>query len=87
MQTFTAESDTRKAAWVSSGEMPSIISIGTKMVERIAHLEVAEVMRRLSMPVKMMMPSSEPADGMPRSLRNSAPEMASSVPMPDLPKT
>ena len=29
------------------------------MVERIAHLEVAEVMRRLSMPVKMMMPSSE----------------------------
>ena len=34
--------------------MPSIISIGTKMVDRIAHLEVADVMKIFRKPVSSL---------------------------------
>lgn len=83
VDTFTAESDTLKAAWVSSGEIPNIISIGTKMVDKIAHFEVAEVIKIFKHAVNRIIPNRVIPDGRPNSFKNSAPEFANSEPMPD----
>ena len=63
------------------------MSMGTKMVDRMAHFDVADVMRMFNMPVSRMMPNSVMPEGRPMFFRNSAPAMASSVPMLDLPNT
>ena len=55
---------------MSSGEIPRSMSIGTKIVDRMAHFDVADVIKRFKKPVKMMMPKSEMVEGMPRSFKN-----------------
>ena len=87
MQTLTAESLTRNAACVSSGAMPTAMSIGTKIGARMAHFADAEVMMRFSIPTKRMMPKIVTCGGSASDFRNSAPAMAISAPMPDAPNT
>lgn len=55
----------RNAAWVSSGEMPTAISIGTNTGARIAHLDNAEVMIRFRQAVSRMMPNTVKPTALP----------------------
>ena len=59
------------------------MSIGTKTVDKIAHLEVAEVISRFKKAVSTMMPKSVTPEGIPRLFKNSAPDTASKVPIPE----
>ena len=70
---------TLKEACVSSGEIPRSISIGTKIGARTAHFEVAEVMKRLSIAVKRIIPKIVIPLGSARALRQSAPAIAMSL--------
>ncbi|SUC46483.1 Uncharacterised protein [Providencia stuartii] len=78
--TFIAESLTRKAAWVSSGEMPTAINIGTSTGAMIAHLDVAEVIIIFNIAVSRMTPKTVNPEGISRVRSNSAPDNANNVP-------
>ena len=54
------------------------------MVDKIAHLEVAEVTKIFNKPVNIIIPNKVTPDGRPKSRINSAPEIASKLPIPDL---
>ena len=51
------------------------------MVDKIAHFEVADVTKILSIPVKMMIPNKVTPDGNPKSRKKSAPATANKEPI------
>ncbi len=83
---FVLESPTRYAACVRSGEMPSVISIGTKIGASKPHLPLAEPTKMLTNAVSSTMPTISSAVGRPIAFRTSAPEMAIRVPRFDTEK-
>ena len=82
---MTAESLTRKATCVSSGAIPTAISIGTNIGARIAHFAEAEVIIRLSRATKTIIPKTVTCGGKFNDFKNSAPDTAISAPMFDAP--
>ena len=83
METFITESLIRNAAWVNSGEIFTDISIGTKIEERIAHFEVAEVIIIFKSAVRINTPKMVIPDGICSDFKNSAPDKAINVPSPE----
>ena len=83
---MTAESLTRNAAWVSSGAMPTDMSIGTKIGARMDHFADADVMSRLRRATKTMTPKIVICGGRARDFRNSAPDTAMRAPRLEAPK-
>lgn len=80
MLTFIAESLTRNAACVNSGEIPTAISIGTNTGAIIAHFDVAEVIIIFKIAVNRITPKTVIPDGISSVRNNSAPESANNVP-------
>ena len=83
---MTAESEIRKATCVSSGAMPTLMSMGTKIGARMDHLADADVMSRFKMATKTMMPKTVICGGRAKDFRNSAPAMAMRAPRFEAPK-
>ncbi|MNC40341.1 hypothetical protein D3C75_890390 [compost metagenome] len=75
------ESPTRNAAWVSSGDIPTAISIGTMIGESSAHFADAEPISRLTAAVRTIIPMMVASPGSAIAFRPSAPASATSVPM------
>ena len=61
------------------------MSIGTKIGASMPHLPLAEPMKMLTKPVRIMMPTIVIADGSAIALSTAAPCRASSVPRFDAP--
>ena len=78
------ESPTRYAAWVNSGEIPSCISMGTKMGAMINHFAEAEPTNRLTKAVRPMIPTTVSWAGKAIAPSQPAPDMASNRPILEL---
>ena len=76
-----------KAACVNSGEIPRIISMGTKIGAKTAHLEVVDATNRFKKPVKAMIPKIVIDLGKSSDFINSAPLIAISLEILELLKT
>ena len=84
---LVAESPTRNAAWVRSGEMPTCISIGTNTGAISPHFAEAEPMNRLTSPTMRMTPHTVSGPGIAKARSKSAPLMDSNTPKLDSPKS
>ncbi len=74
------ESPMRYATWVSSGERPSRINMGTKIGAMIAHFALSTAIKMLMKAVRMMKQITSGSPTKPMSLRKFAPDTEMMVP-------
>ena len=72
---------------MSSGDIPTAISIGTNIGANIAHFDKAEVINKFNIAVSKVMPTIVILGDIFNDFKNSAPDMAINVPTLELPKT
>lgn len=81
---FELESPTRYAACVKSGEIPSCISIGTKIGPNSAHFAELDPTNRFTNAVKKIIPTTVTELGRAIAFNSCAPSIASNAPRFDL---